>query len=124
MGRHGRPLLLNLAERKVDGETRHRSNPALAGHRALLALHDDFEITIAPIDYLVQILQDVIGPSGGARMTGGGFGGCVVALMPNALVDAARMAVLEKIQSSQPRACNYLCLSDALRRRALNLIAL
>jgi galactokinase len=53
----------------------------------------DFEITVPAIDQLVQILQDVIGSHGGARMTGGGFGGCVVALMPQALVPAARDAV-------------------------------
>jgi galactokinase len=31
---------------------------------------------------LVRLLQDMIGDQGGARMTGGGFGGCVVALAP------------------------------------------
>ncbi len=57
------------------------------------SMRDDFEITTPAIDQLVHLLQDAIGSAGGARMTGGGFGGCVVALMPSHRVDAARTAV-------------------------------
>jgi len=57
------------------------------------SMRDDFEITVPAIDRLAQILQDAIGVEGGARMTGGGFGGCVVALLPIAGVGAARAAV-------------------------------
>lgn len=46
------------------------------------SMRDDFEITVPPIDKLVEIVKAAIGPRGGVRMTGGGFGGCVVALMP------------------------------------------
>ncbi len=45
------------------------------------SMRDDFEITVPPIDELVMLLQRTIGPAGGARMTGGGFGGACVALM-------------------------------------------
>ena len=44
------------------------------------SMRDDFEITVPPIDRLVEIANEAIGGAGGARMTGGGFGGCVVAL--------------------------------------------
>ncbi len=44
----------------------------------------DFEISLPPIDQLVAELQSLIGPEGGARMTGGGFGGAVVAVMRSA----------------------------------------
>ncbi|RZA35000.1 MAG: galactokinase [Lysobacteraceae bacterium] len=57
------------------------------------SMRDDFEITVPAIDQLVGIVKDVIKQDGGVRMTGGGFGGCVVALVPHALVDAAREAV-------------------------------
>lgn len=57
------------------------------------SMRDDFEITVPPIDALVDIVSGVIGQQGGARMTGGGFGGCVVALVPDALVDAVSAAV-------------------------------
>ena len=45
------------------------------------SMRDDFEITLPAIDALVAELQDAIGPHGGVRMTGGGFGGAVVALV-------------------------------------------
>jgi galactokinase len=44
------------------------------------SMRDDFQITVPAIDALVAELQALIGPEGGARMTGGGFGGAVVAL--------------------------------------------
>jgi galactokinase len=50
------------------------------------SMRDDFEITTPDIDRLVLLLQEAIGPKGGARMTGGGFGGCVVALLPQTQV--------------------------------------
>jgi galactokinase len=48
-------------------------------------MRDDFAITITPIDALVEWVYEVVGNKGGARMTGGGFGGCVVALVPHEL---------------------------------------
>jgi len=50
------------------------------------SMRDDFEITIPAIDDLVALLQIAIGDQGGARMTGGGFGGAAVAIMPRARV--------------------------------------
>ena len=43
------------------------------------SLRDDYEVTIPPIDRLVALLREQPGVTG-ARMTGGGFGGAVVAL--------------------------------------------
>ena len=57
------------------------------------SMRNDFEITTPAIDRLAQILRDAIGEHGGARMTGGGFGGCVVAVLPAERVDPARDAV-------------------------------
>ncbi|NRF15547.1 galactokinase [Vibrio coralliilyticus] len=54
---------------------------------------DDFEITVFEVDTLVEIVKSVIGEQGGVRMTGGGFGGCIVALVPPALVDKVTEAV-------------------------------
>lgn len=47
------------------------------------SMRDDFEITVPPIDCLVDVIQGAVGDLGGARMTGGGFGGCVVSLIPS-----------------------------------------
>ena len=58
-----------------------------------VSMRDDFEITTPEIDYLVELAQSVIGSSGGARMTGGGFGGCIVALAPTKKVDEVRQII-------------------------------
>jgi len=57
------------------------------------SMRDDFEITVEPVDRLVALLQRAIGPEGGARMTGGGFGGCVVAILPQAKLPEVVAAV-------------------------------
>ncbi len=38
------------------------------------SMRDDFEITVPPVDTLVEIVKAEIGNRGGVRMTGGGFG--------------------------------------------------
>jgi galactokinase len=57
------------------------------------SMRDDFEITVPPVDRLVMLLQSIIGGDGGARMTGGGFGGACVALLPIERVAEVRAAV-------------------------------
>ncbi len=62
------------------------------------SMRDDFEITVPQIDYLVELAQLVIGKNGGARMTGGGFGGCIVALAPHDKVEAVRKIIEDNYQ--------------------------
>jgi galactokinase len=49
------------------------------------SLRDDFEVSVPEVDRLVEHLEELIQQhadgQGGARMTGGGFGGCVVAVI-------------------------------------------
>ncbi|WP_422061578.1 galactokinase [Sphingopyxis sp.] len=45
------------------------------------SMRDDFDISLPAIDRLAAVMQRAIGARGGARMTGGGFGGAVVALV-------------------------------------------
>lgn len=65
-----------------------------ASHRSL---RDDFEVTVPPIDHLVALVSEIC-PKAAVRMTGGGFGGCVVAIVPSASAD--RLA--EKIVDAAP----------------------
>ncbi|NIH04485.1 galactokinase [Providencia rettgeri] len=58
-----------------------------------ISMRDDFEITVKEIDTLVDIVKSILGAQGGVRMTGGGFGGCVVALMQQQLVQPVIEAV-------------------------------
>ncbi|WP_337137825.1 galactokinase [Sphingomonas aquatica] len=50
------------------------------------SMRDDFEITLPEIDRLVATMTAALGGVGGVRMTGGGFGGCVVAITQQALI--------------------------------------
>lgn len=52
-----------------------------------LSLKDDFAVSTAEVDGLVNIIHEVLQNQGGVRMTGGGFGGCVVAITPNYMVE-------------------------------------
>ena len=65
------------------------------------SMRDDFEITVPAIDRLVDILQPIAGPNGGARMTGGGFGGCVVAVLPESQLAQAVQAVEQQYRSPE-----------------------
>lgn len=56
------------------------------------SLRDRFEVTVPAVDRLTECLNAAIGDAGGARMTGGGFGGAVVAV--------ARKAELERIMAA------------------------
>ncbi|MBE7188557.1 galactokinase [Jatrophihabitans endophyticus] len=75
-------------------ETLRTSGPAAIGD-LLTASHasmrDDFRITVAEVDVAVDTL--LAAGALGARMTGGGFGGCVIALLPPDGVDDAVDAV-------------------------------
>ncbi|MEC6814803.1 galactokinase [Photobacterium toruni] len=89
------------------------------GNMALLAelmaeshasMRDDFEITVSEIDTLVDMVKSVIGNQGGVRMTGGGFGGCIVALVPPTFVDAITAEVNAKYQAATGlQATIYVC---------------
>ena len=74
------------------------------------SMRDDFEITIPEIDYLVELVETVIGKDGGVRMTGGGFGGCVVALVKQDKVAAIKKVVAENYQKHTGRQESfYIC---------------
>ena len=78
------------------------------------SMRDDFEITVAPIDYIVEILSELLGDKGGVRMTGGGFGGCVVALMPHELVEDAKALIEQKYQAETGyQADMYICAASS-----------
>jgi galactokinase len=67
-----------------------RLGPLLAASHA--SMRDDFEISCPELDTAVSAA--VSSGALGARMTGGGFGGSALALVPDALVDRVTTAVL------------------------------
>jgi galactokinase len=60
-----------------------------ASHRSL---RDDFEVSSAPLDALVEIASAVDGVIG-ARLTGAGFGGCTINLVRDGAVESLRAAI-------------------------------
>jgi galactokinase len=58
-----------------------------ASHRSL---RDDYEVSCSELDVVVDIAGGIGAKGGvfGCRMTGGGFGGCTVALVRKEAVDA------------------------------------
>ena len=63
------------------------------------SMRDDFEITVPSIDRIVQTIDSVLGSQGGVRMTGGGFGGCIISLMPQHLVASCQQALADSYRS-------------------------
>ncbi len=63
-----------------------------------ISLRDDFEVTTKEMDGLVDMIDGVVGDQGGVRMTGGGFGGCVVALVPTEFVAQVEYVVNNKYE--------------------------
>lgn len=59
------------------------------------SLKDDYEVSCTELDTLVDIARQVPGVYG-ARMTGGGFGGCAIALVDSGSEQALRAAVKNK----------------------------
>ena len=75
-----------------------------------MSLKDDFEVTTSELDYLVEIVAKKLGDKGGVRMTGGGFGGCVVALAPDELVQGIKTTIEELYQAETGLVADvYVC---------------
>ena len=71
----------------------HMATISVAMKESHASLRDDFEVTTKELDGLVEMIAKVLGAKGGVRMTGGGFGGCVVALVPTTMVEQVKDVV-------------------------------
>lgn len=61
------------------------------------SLRDDYEVSCAELDVVVDIAQQIGADGGviGCRMTGGGFGGCAVALVRSANVELIAKRIVQ-----------------------------
>ena len=99
------------AEALAHGDLARMGQLMAESHRSM---RDDFEITVPPIDALVEIIAKVVGEAGGVRMTGGGFGGCVVTLAPQELVPAVTSAIAKEYPAATGlEATVYVCWASA-----------
>lgn len=94
--------VLDTVDALAQGDMQRVGELMAASHASM---RDDFAITVPAIDHLVTLLQDKIGAQGGARMTGGGFGGCVVALLATDRIASVREHVIEHYRSPEGEPC-------------------
>ena len=89
--------------RTLDAAEALRRNDVPALSRLMAESHagmrDGFEITHPAVDTLVELVHEIIGEQGGVRMTGGGFGGCIVALLPHHLVEPVKQHLAANYQA-------------------------
>jgi galactokinase len=71
----------------------HAFGACLAASHA--SLRDDFAVSVPAVDRLVEQLQQAIGSQGGARMTGAGFGGAVVAVLARREIERVAAAITQ-----------------------------
>ena len=69
--------VLSATEALKDNDMQSLRQLMTASHQSL---KNDFEVTVAETDGLVEICQAALGNDGAVRMTGGGFGGAIVCL--------------------------------------------
>ncbi len=73
------------------------------------SLRDDFAVSCPEIDTLVELSQNYEGVLG-ARITGGGFGGCTVAVMYDAVVEGFMATVIPEYERTcGKQASVYIC---------------
>ncbi|MGB0849265.1 MAG: galactokinase [Thiolinea sp.] len=82
--------VLAAAEALEQGDIAQLSKLMAQSH---VSMRDDFEISVPEIDWLVATVKSCVGKRGGVRMTGGGFGGCVVALVPDDAIEPVKQAI-------------------------------
>ena len=92
---------------------------AMRGSHA--SLRDDYEVSCAEVDTLVSLCDRIPSASSiyGARMTGGGFGGCIVALVKTEDVDKVAQELLQAYCQETGIETTYLVTSAGEGARVL-----
>ena len=94
--RRARHVITENARTLAAAEALSRHDLALLGTvmaESHASLRDDFEVTLPEVDDLADAMQEVLGGQGGVRMTGTGFGGCLVAVVASAAVPMLRTTI-------------------------------
>jgi galactokinase len=82
-----------------------------------VSMRDDFEITVPTVDLAVEAARDA--GALGARMTGGGFGGCIIALVPKGRSARVAEAVMERFAAAGYGAPEYFVATPSPGARKL-----
>jgi galactokinase len=98
--------VLKAAAALERGDLQAFGNLMLESHRSL---RDDFEVSCSELDLMVELAGQAEGVYG-TRMTGGGFGGCTIALVQAGCVEAFQRTVREGYERSTGRKPEiYIC---------------
>jgi len=87
--KRARHVISEISRTQFAAEAAESRNYAVFGElmkESHYSLRDDFEVSTPEIDFLVQLANQQIGVHG-SRITGGGFGGCIITLVEAALVN-------------------------------------
>ena len=87
---------LAAATAMKEGDTKTLGKLMAASH---ISMRDDFEITVPPVDLIVDLVNTLGEEMCGARMTGGGFGGCTVNLILNDNVEEVSETICRAYQA-------------------------
>lgn len=92
---------LEAAEALGDGDYKRFGQLMTASH---ISLRDDYEVSCEELDALVDAALAIPGVYG-ARMTGGGFGGCAIILARAEQAESVTQAVQQAFSTRFGRAC-------------------
>ena len=93
--------VLDFVEAARAGDLPHMGKLFFESHASM---RDDYENSCAEIDFLVETAAKIPGCYG-ARMTGGGFGGCTVNLVAPDVIEAFKAAILKAYPKAQIFSC-------------------
>ncbi|HYG08878.1 MAG TPA: hypothetical protein VD835_02780, partial [Pyrinomonadaceae bacterium] len=88
---------LAAADALRDGRLEEMGRLMLASHESL---RSDYEVSCRELDVLVRIATSLAGATLGARMTGGGFGGCTVNLVRRDRLENFRETITREYSSA------------------------
>jgi len=100
---------LAAADALERGEPRRFGRLMTESHRSL---RDDYQVSCPELDMLARLMTDMDGMLG-ARMTGGGFGGCVVALAEQTAVPWVKERLATQYQTPAGEAPKVICASPS-----------
>ncbi len=89
---------LAAADALRTGDLQHLGELMEQSHRSM---RDDFEITVPAVDHLAEVMAAPLNGEGGARMTGGGFGGCVIAVTTDSKADLVVGAIANNYRTPE-----------------------
>ena len=87
--------VLDFADAADAGDLEHLGKLMVESHRSL---QQDYQVSCAELDTLVELALELPGVYG-ARLTGGGFGGCTVNLVSDVMADQFAHAIRQRYQA-------------------------